>query len=73
MPRYGPNMHHIDAAKLQCTVKENASELIIDANTKELLAVVIRSWCAKQPVIEAIAAYIADSPNIQRNARVSVF
>ena len=66
-------VHHIDAAKLQHTVKENASELIIDADTKELLAVVIRSWCAEQPVIEAIAAYIADSPNIQRNARVSVF
>ncbi|KAI0745164.1 hypothetical protein C8Q76DRAFT_605551, partial [Earliella scabrosa] len=64
-------VHLLDSTKLQHTVKEDASELIVDANTKELLAVVIRSWCAEQPVIDAIAAHIADSPNIQRSARVS--
>ncbi|KAI0716303.1 hypothetical protein C8Q76DRAFT_692065 [Earliella scabrosa] len=36
-------VHYINAAKLQHTVKENASELIIDADMKELLAVIICS------------------------------
>ena len=64
-------VHLLDSTKLQHTVKEDASELIVNANNKELLAVVIRSWCTEQPVINAIGAHIANLPNIQQTAHVS--
>ena len=63
-------MCQVDASRIQHTVKEDASELLVDADTGDLVAVVIRSWCEDARVVRAISDYIEETHALKRSARV---